>query len=209
MPDLLFFLSLIQASQLVKWCFEPSQPQGITSGLNTNFRLSPSYSFHKSSYHNLCFFQPIYIPWALNMGTCLQQGDLFHSSGLHRNRVLATANTGKIRRGFGQNAGKWMGRVEISKEEIPGSKHSMYGYILTPGFKARTFKLCALTRWDFNFCVRSSPLRDKKTQDVTRRNTLPHKTAPQELVTQLALLAQSTTKDYIRAEGDFHKEVHS
>ena len=25
--------------------------------------------------------------------------------------------------------------------------------------KGRTFKLCVLTRWDFNFCVRSSPLR--------------------------------------------------
>ena len=26
-----------------------------------------------------------------------------------------------------KNAGEWIGRVEISKEEIPGSKHSMYG----------------------------------------------------------------------------------
>ena len=31
----------------------------------------------------------------------------------------------------------------------------------TPGFKGRTFKLCVLTRWNFNFCVRSSPLRAK------------------------------------------------
>ena len=45
--------------------------------------------------------------------------------------VLATANTGEIGRGFGQNAGEWTGRVEISKEEIPGSKCSMYGYVLT------------------------------------------------------------------------------
>ena len=30
-----------------------------------------------------------------------------------------------------KNAGKWTGRVEISKEEIPGSKRSMYDYILT------------------------------------------------------------------------------
>ena len=37
----------------------------------------------------------------------------------------------KIRRGFGKNAGEWTGRVEISKEELPGSKRSMYGYILT------------------------------------------------------------------------------
>ena len=77
------------------------------------------------------FFEPIYILRAFNMGTCLQQGDLFYSVGLHRNHVLAAANTGKIGRGFGKNEDEWTGRVEISKEEIPCSKHSMYGYILT------------------------------------------------------------------------------
>ena len=41
-------------SLLVSWFFEPSQPQRITSGLNTNFTLSPSHSFHKSSYHKSC-----------------------------------------------------------------------------------------------------------------------------------------------------------
>ena len=46
------------------------------------------------------FFEPIYIPWALNLGTCLRQGDPFNSAGLHRNHVLATANTGKIGRDF-------------------------------------------------------------------------------------------------------------
>ena len=35
-------------------------------------------------------------------------------------------------------------------------------YWPTPGFKGRTFKLCVLTRRDFNFCVRSSPLREKE-----------------------------------------------
>ena len=45
--------------------------------------------------------------------------------------MLATANVGEIGRGLGKNAGEWTGRVEISKEEIPGSKHSMHGYILT------------------------------------------------------------------------------
>ena len=45
--------------------------------------------------------------------------------------MLATANAGEIGRGLGKNAGEWTGRVEISKEEIPGSKRSMYGYILT------------------------------------------------------------------------------
>ena len=73
----------------------------------------------------------IYMPRALETGTCLWQGDLFYSAGLHRNHVLATANTGKIRRSFGKNAGEWNGGVEISKEEIPGSKRSMYSYILT------------------------------------------------------------------------------
>ena len=35
------------------------------------------------------------------------------------------------RRGFGKNTGEWTGRVEIRKEEIPGSKRRMYGYIPT------------------------------------------------------------------------------
>ena len=75
--------------------------------------------------------------------------------------MLATANTGEIGRGFGKNAGEWTRRVEIIQEELPGSKRSMYGYILTySSLKGRTFKLCVLTRWDFNFCIRSSPLRE-------------------------------------------------
>ena len=45
--------------------------------------------------------------------------------------MLATANTGKIGRGFGKNAGEWTESVEINKEEITGSKRSIYGYILT------------------------------------------------------------------------------
>ena len=34
-------------SYLVSWCFEPGQPQRITSGLKTNFSLSPSYTLNK------------------------------------------------------------------------------------------------------------------------------------------------------------------
>ena len=45
--------------------------------------------------------------------------------------MLATANTGEIGRRVGKNAGEWTGSVEISKEEIPGSKRSMYDYMLT------------------------------------------------------------------------------
>ena len=44
--------------------------------------------------------------------------------------MLATANTGKNRERFFKNAGEWTGRVEMSKEETPGSERSMYGYIL-------------------------------------------------------------------------------
>ena len=65
------------------------------------------------------------------MGTCIQHGGLFYSAGLLRSRVLVIVNKGEIRRGFGKNAGEWTRRVEIIKEEIPGSKCSMYGYTLT------------------------------------------------------------------------------
>ena len=74
------------------------------------------------------FFEPTHILRALNTGTCIRQGDLFYSEGLQRNHVLATANTGEIGRGFGEKAGEGTISVEISKEEIHGSKHS---YILT------------------------------------------------------------------------------
>ena len=37
-------------------------------------------------------------------------------------------NSGEV---LGKNAGEWTGRVEISKAEIPGSKRSMHGSILT------------------------------------------------------------------------------
>ena len=76
------------------------------------------------------FFEPIYIPRALNTETCILQGNLFYSPGLHRNHVLTTANTGEIGRGFAKiQVNGPEGR--ISKEEIPGSKRTMYGYILT------------------------------------------------------------------------------
>ena len=61
---------------------------------------------------------------------------------------------------FGKNAGEWTGRVEISKEDfLAVSVACMAIYLPSPGYKGRTFKLCFLNRWNFNFCVRSSPLR--------------------------------------------------
>ena len=43
--------------------------------------------------------------------------------------MLATDDAGKIGDVLEKNGGEWTGRVEISKEEIPGSKRSMYSYI--------------------------------------------------------------------------------
>ena len=56
---------------------------------------------------------------------------IFYSAVLHTNHMLAKADTGEIGRGFGKNSGEWTVRERISKKDIPGSKRSMYGYILT------------------------------------------------------------------------------
>ena len=45
--------------------------------------------------------------------------------------LRAYTGTKNIGRGLGRNAGESTGRVEMSEEEIPGSKRGMYGYILT------------------------------------------------------------------------------
>ena len=68
--------------------------------------------------------------------------------------------------GFGKNAGEWTGSVEIRKKSLAVSVACMAIYWPTPGLKGRTFKLCVLTRSDFNFCVRSSPLRGSRSKWV-------------------------------------------
>ena len=45
--------------------------------------------------------------------------------------MLAQLTQEKLGRGSGKNAGEWTGRVEINKEEIPGSKRSMHGNTMT------------------------------------------------------------------------------
>ena len=52
-----------------------------------------------------------------------------------------------------KKASEQTGRVEITKEEIPGSKRAMYGYYtdLLQALKGRTFKLCVLNRWELEF----------------------------------------------------------
>ena len=56
------------------------------------------------------FFVPNYIPRALNTGTCIQQGDLFYSAGLHRNHVLATANREK--------SGEVLEKMQVNGPEV-------------------------------------------------------------------------------------------
>ena len=41
-----------------------------------------------------------------------------------------------------KNAGEWTGRVEISKEKIPGSKRTTYGYMLTYNVNAPSYRVC-------------------------------------------------------------------
>ena len=135
---------------------EPSQPQRVTSGLNKNLTLSPSYSFHESSYHKSCCLAYLYsvgtqhgnlIPAGWPILFCRPTQEPCGSHSQHR----------KNQERFWKNAGEWTGRVEISKEEIPGTKHSIMAICWpTQGFKGRMFKLCVLTRWDFNFCIHSS-----------------------------------------------------
>ena len=95
--------------------------------------------------------------------------------------MLTTANTGKNRERLRKNTSEWTGRVEISEKEIPGSKRSMYGYVLTtPGYKGRTFKLCVLTGGDFNFCVRSSPQRGTEGQRYAKKTEIETETDTQK-----------------------------
>ena len=86
---------------IVSLCIEPSQPQRITSGLSTNFTLSPSYSIHKSYFtashvkKKKKKLKPFYIPWALSTETCIQKGGPILFCGPTQEPELATANTGK------------------------------------------------------------------------------------------------------------------
>ena len=58
---------------------------------------------------------PTYISWALNMGTCISCNEQWATTGTD----------------VSKNAAEWTRRIAISKEEIPGSRHSMHGYTRT------------------------------------------------------------------------------
>ena len=138
----------------VSWYFQPSQPQKNTSGLKIHFNLSPTDLFHKTLHNESLFLKPQhkFYPQFWNTNPEKQQHmfksqfifcghstwepassrvTYFYSVGLHRNRCQPQLIQENFGRGFGKDAGEWTRRVKISKEEIPGSRCSMYGYILT------------------------------------------------------------------------------
>ena len=126
-------LVVVIAVIIVSWCFEPSQPHRITSGLNTDFTLSPSYSFHKSSYHKSWVF--FFLAYLYSVGT--QHGNP-HPAGwpilFCRPTKEPCVSHSKHRKKSGEILEKkcrWIDRKCRNKQEIPGSKCSMYGYILT------------------------------------------------------------------------------
>ena len=129
-----------------------------TSGLNTNFTLSPSYSFHKSSYRKSWLF----LAYLYSAGT--QHGNLHPAGwpilfcGPTQKPCVSHSKHRKNRERFWKKC-RWMDRKCRNKQEksLEVSVACMAIYWPPPGSKGRTFKLCVLTRRDFNFCVRSSP----------------------------------------------------
>ena len=84
--------------ELVSWWFEPSQPQRMTSGLNTNLTVSPGYSFHESSYHKSCFLSLFIFCGHSTREPASGRVTYFILRAC--TGTMCTANTGEIRRGF-------------------------------------------------------------------------------------------------------------
>ena len=120
--------------EFVTWCFEPSQLQRITSGMNTNCALSPSYSFHKSSYHKSCCCFLAYFFRRHSTGEpASSRVTYFILRAYTETGVSHSQHRQKLGRSFGKNAGEWTGMVEICKEDIPGSSlyTDLVGYTRT------------------------------------------------------------------------------
>ena len=64
--------------------------------------LWPTSLEHKTRKTITHVLEPIYIPQALSRGTCIQQGDLFYSAGLHRIWCWPQLKEEKLRSGFGK-----------------------------------------------------------------------------------------------------------
>ena len=72
--------------------------------------------------------------------------------------MLVKANTGKTREWFWKNADEWTRGVKVSKEELPGSRHSMQIiHEPAPGIK-NMFELWGPSRSLFNVCACTTKL---------------------------------------------------
>ena len=93
-----------------------------------------------------------------------EKGDLFLLCILHfyTGTGVSHSQNRNWGRGFAKNADEWTGRVEISKEEITGSRRSMRGYIRTWS-RPKNENLWAwgvsLNESDLNDCICSSSLQ--------------------------------------------------
>ena len=99
---------------LVSWCFELSQPQRITSGLNKKLHSISKLFVSQIVIPQVMFFEPIYIPRALNTGTCINRlwkraGWPILFRGSTQELELARANAGKTRERF-YKKWRWMDR---------------------------------------------------------------------------------------------------
>ena len=104
---------VMQMSQLVSWCFEPSQRQRITSGLNTNFILSQSYSFHKSSCHKSCFFSLFIFRGHSTRQPASSRVTYLILRAYTGTGVSHSQRWKKIGREFAKNADEWTGRLSL------------------------------------------------------------------------------------------------
>ena len=112
--------------------------------------------------HFTSHFTTCHVFWAYLYSAGTQDGNLTPAGwpilfcGPTQEPVLAAANTWKNRKRCGKKC-RWMDRKGKNKQGMAVRVACMARYWPTPGLKGRTFKLCVLTRWNFNFCVRSSP----------------------------------------------------
>ena len=116
--------------KLVSWCFEPSQPQRIASGLNTNFTLSPTYSFHKSSYHKSYCFSLYIFSGHSAWEPASSRVTYFILQAYTGTSVSHSKHREKNWEGFWKKC-RWMDQEGRNWQEIPGSRHSMHGYTWT------------------------------------------------------------------------------
>ena len=121
--------------------------------------------FHKSSYHKSCILSLSIFRGHSTREPASSRVTYYTLRAYKEAGVSHSQHRKKSAEVLEKNAGEWTGRVERRKKSLAVSVACMAIYWPTPGLKGRTFKLCVLTRWDFNFCIRSSPLRGIESTD--------------------------------------------